>query len=521
MDNGEHCQEPVDLLQTNLNVKLHSPGSTNLLIPYVPSWAALIQQENALTSAGLELYMGALACFLLAAIVSWALGARFPQISRGLLPQVSGYLLVGIALGPYGPLGAEFLSQDRLRLISSPMSKLCTCFIAASAGLEMYMPEVRHHWRAILLQTLCTITATVVLTFSLLFFIAVHLEVLNIPMLDRRETVNAKLSILGLIAILMAARSAAGAVAMVAEAGCMGTPAAKLCIGITIASEIVVLAIFPLCMQIVHIVMRGTKFSPGVILEVAIQLLATVLLGAVLSLIFRMVVPAGPYEKERDSFKLVRGMVLIGILYAMVEFSGYVCEWTHGYLRMEPLIIGVASTCILGQDESRRACLVASLHSWTQVMIVMFFTLKGAGMNMPALCTILPAALVLVAIRMLGIFVGSAVAGTIARLRNNTVVSRTEVYCTWLTLIMQGGVSLSLAQEVQEAYSRSWGDDFNTLLSSVVLVNLLIGPVLCRLGFSVLVPGQSLKDGDTAFEAKRGNLSDDEQNYSKGQREEL
>eukprot|EP00930_Biecheleria_cincta_P035766 TRINITY_DN24582_c0_g2_i1.p1 TRINITY_DN24582_c0_g2~~TRINITY_DN24582_c0_g2_i1.p1 ORF type:complete len:504 (+),score=75.58 TRINITY_DN24582_c0_g2_i1:99-1610(+) len=502
MDHGERCQGQVELLQTDLNIKLHSPGSTKPLIQFVPSWTALIQSGNVSAFAGQDLYIGALTCFLFAVIVSWALGAPLHQLSRGLLPQVSVFFVVGIAFGPHC---AEFLSDGHLGLISSPISKLCSCFIAAFAGLEMYMPEVKHHLRAILLQSFCILTATVVLTFSLFFFVAVHVDAVNAPVLDEQQTVAAKLGILGLVAILMAARSAAGAVAIVAEAGCMGTPAAKLCIGITIASEIAVLAIFPLGMQIVHIVMKENKFSPGVIFDVAIQLLAAVLLGAVLNLVFRMVVPAGHYDEKRDAFKLVRGMVLIGILYATVELSGYIGERTHGYLRMEPLIIGVTSTCIIGQDESRRACIIASLHSWTQVVVVMFFTLKGAGMNMPALRTILPAALALAAIRMLGIFVGSTAAGTIMGLSNSTVVSHAEVFCTWLTLIMQGGVSLSLTQEVQEAYSRSWGDDFNTLLSSVVFVNMFIGPVLCRLGFSVLTLEQSLQGGETAFEAKRGN----------------
>ena len=53
----------------------------------------------------------------------------------------------------------------------------------------------------------------------------------------------------------------------------------------------------------------------------------------------------------------------------------------------------------------------------------------------------------------------------------------------WLTLISQAGVALGLALEVQRQLP-SWGYDFSTLVVSVVVLNQLLVPVLCKIGTS-------------------------------------
>ena len=73
----------------------------------------------------------------------------------------------------------------------------------------------------------------------------------------------------------------------------------------------------------------------------------------------------------------------------------------------------------------------------------------------------------------------------------------------WLgaTYISQAGVALGLAFEIKSRFTR-WGDDFATLVLSVVVINQLIGPPLCKLGLLRLgVSG--IPDTDEAAEARR------------------
>lgn len=59
----------------------------------------------------------------------------------------------------------------------------------------------------------------------------------------------------------------------------------------------------------------------------------------------------------------------------------------------------------------------------------------------------------------------------------------------WCTLISQAGVALGLALEVASRFP-DWGREFQTLVLSIVVINQVIGPPLCKLGFSYLVRGE-------------------------------
>ena len=77
------------------------------------------------------------------------LGRLTPEYTRGALPVITGYLLWGVVLGPYG---TNFISRFYIHLLGRFINRLSLAFIAGSAGAEIYFPELRPLFTPILGQ---------------------------------------------------------------------------------------------------------------------------------------------------------------------------------------------------------------------------------------------------------------------------------------------------------------------------------------------------------------------------------
>jgi len=127
------------------------------------------------------------------------------------------------------------------------------------------------------------------------------------------------------------------------------------------------------------------------------------------------------------------------------------------------------------------------------VVLLPFFTLAGASLQLSSLTQVLPAALALVVLRALGVAVGSTGAGFLSRIFfPESQTTKETVGYTWLTLLAQAGVTLGLVLEVQHSFSEPWTQPFATLIISVVVINQLLGPVCCRFGLQTILEAERL-----------------------------
>ena len=74
------------------------------------------------------------------------------------------------------------------------------------------------------------------------------------------------------------------------------------------------------------------------------------------------------------------------------------------------------------------------------------------------------------------------------------------------TMMSQAGVALGLAFETQGRFKR-WGSDFSTLVLSIVVLNQVLGPPLCKIGFLMLGDNTvDTEDSDLEFNKTPGQL---------------
>lgn len=311
---------------------------------------------------------------------------------------------------------------------------------------------------------------------------------------------------------LMTARSPASAIAIISELKCGDTKAGSMAIGITVLSDIAVLVLFALCSQLVRATSKGEGLGPEVLLGVVFELGLSILMGYCTGQLMRLALPlrstpGGSYnlctstsEKDDKSVQgrsVFLGFLLIFILCAAFCLAEGCGEWTDGKLCLEPLLCCTVAACVCGHDEERREQLLEALSAWTPLVLLPFFTLAGASLQLSSLDQVLPAALCLVFLRALGIATGSAGAGMLSRvLLPESQTTKEVVQYTWLTLLAQAGVTLGLVLEVQHSFGGAWTQPFATLIISVVVINQLIGPVCCRAGLQFILATEYEKPQD-------------------------
>lgn len=82
------------------------------------------------------------------------------------LPLITGFLLSGILIGPFGLKLIEINSVERLHFINNTS----LAFIAFVAGSELYLKEIRNSFKSIISNTLSQLIVTFFFISTLMFF---------------------------------------------------------------------------------------------------------------------------------------------------------------------------------------------------------------------------------------------------------------------------------------------------------------------------------------------------------------
>lgn len=460
-------------------------------------------------------YRDAVVSFAVAASSSRALGRVFPVFSYGFLPQITGFLMIGVIVGPFV---TNLVSRYNIFLLGSLINRLSLAFIAGAAGAEIFMPDLYSLLAPMLLQVALITVCTIFLCCGGLLAVA-NFGLVDVSVITGQPTFIARLSIALLTSALMTARSPASAIAVIAELQCSNMRICKVILGITVLGDVVVLILFALCTNFARSSIEGGAFGPGVLLSVFIELVLSAILGFLSGQAMRLVLPYR--DSEHHSLQntishvamplgnvifhswviaYLRGAVLIAILYATYMIADTAEEWSHKSFRLEPLLACTFASCLCGHDRHRRAALEEAISNWTPIVLLPFFTLAGASLQLHSMSKVVPAACVLVVLRMVSIATGSLVSGLISvRAYPELDINSTTVNCTWMTLLAQAGVTLGLVLEVQQAFE-GWGHDLATLVIGVVVLNQLLGPVMCRVGLRWIV------EADANYEATPSNV---------------
>jgi Kef-type K+ transport system membrane component KefB len=358
------------------------------------------------------------------------------------MPRITGYLIAGLVFGPH--LSA-LITKDMLTATKT-LDGVAVALIALTAGGEIRLEWVRSQARKLAL-----ITGLEMLVVGVLVMGLVLLGRAFFPFMPDDDWTRAVViaMVFGAVAI---PNSPTVTIAVIAETRSAG-PLASTTLGVTVLKDVAVIVLFATAMAIARNALgEGGGDSLG-------WTLTRELLGSVV---------AGLAVGVGVSWFLanINRDVPVFILAACFGISQVASA-----LHLETLLIALTAGLYVenfAKVDGHR--LIDGIERVSMPVYALFFAGAGAKVDLGALVSFAPVALVLILTRAAGVWGGTTLGARLAGAE--PVVQR----YAWLGFISQAGVTLALSAIVARAFP-TWGADIQVIIIAMIAVHELVGPI--------------------------------------------
>lgn len=362
------------------------------------------------------------------------------------LPKVTGYILGGIALGPYAGNIMSMTVVEDMRMFNS----LALGLIATTAGLELDLGGLKKLAKTLGATIMLKILLGVVLVGGTLVVVEGTYGILGLADSPSRMAVAL------VFAALSLGTSPAIALAIISESSAKGR-LSELILGAAIVKDVVVVVCLAIAVATAKALTGGGALGVDVLVHVGEELGRSILAGSIL------------------------GVLLVGYLkYVKAEMLLFVCAMVlvvaevSAALHLELLLVFIVAGVVVRNFSQHEHDLLHPLERVSLPVFVVFFTNAGASVDLRATMSVLPLALALCGARAVGYILSSWLGG---RFGGESPQVRK---LAWLGYLPQAGVTLGLIGLASAQLGAELGASIATLGMAVVAVNLLVGPVTLR-----------------------------------------
>ena len=394
-------------------------------------------------------------------------------------PAVTAYLVAGLLLGPYliGALGLRCLGFNTLDEVEgfSIISQTALGFIAFTIGNEFRVEQIKQMGsKAIVVGILQAVLTTAVVDIALLALHFIYPGAVSVP---------AALT-LGAIA----AATAPAATLMVVRQYKAEGPMTKLLLLVVAIDDAVGLVLFSASFGIAKVLESGRVNVATIILEPIIEIVVSLILGALLGYGLYLIEKFFHSRSKRLSISIGFVLLTIGISMIELEFGGIRIGFS---LLLAAMMCGTVFCNICDFSEE----LMSRIDGWTSPLFVLFFVLSGAELDLGILMDpkVLLIGCVYILFRSAGKYFGTSVSCAM------TGCSQTIRKHLGITLLPQAGVALGMALTAQQLAD---GDTVRCVVLFAVLVYELVGPALTKR--ALIAAGEITPEGKTSARVKNG-----------------
>lgn len=398
-------------------------------------------------AAGDEAALG-LGCALIGAYVGGELAALVS------LPRLTGYLLVGLLLGPdVGRWLAEdppFLTDPALTTLAL-LDDVSIGIIAFLGGGELRWREVRAGLRGFL-----GLLAGHLLGAGVAVAVLVGLWPRGVGL--GALTPAAAWAAAILLGVVAATASPATVLAVRTEVRARG-PLADASLAVVVLIDVAIALLLTLAVAAARSLVGGAAGGPGlglVLWEVVGSLGAGVLVGGFLVLLL---------SRVRDELPAVLLACAIGTMFLAAR------------LHLSGLLVCMVAGFVVENCSRHGEALVATLERSSLPLFAVFFAVAGARIDLGLIGATGAGLLLLVLVRTAG-----SVAGTVA-LGHLAGATPTATRWAWTGLAGQAGLSLALAATIVKAFPEM-GESLRTLILASVAANQVVGPIAFRVALA-------------------------------------
>ncbi|MCK5032000.1 MAG: cation:proton antiporter [Calditrichia bacterium] len=376
------------------------------------------------------------------------------------LPKITGYMIIGIILGP---IGFKILTHETIDNLAF-LENLALSLIAITAGGEFKFDKFKIYKKSISSILFFQIFIVFVGTGIIFFATANYFNLLN-----KLDT-----SILIGFAILFSgaaiSTSPAVTIGIITELKSRGK-ITDIVLMVTVFKAIALVLLFPAIITYAkYFLIEETELNIGLFTTVFLQLGTSVLTGIILGVLTIW------YLKV---IKIERSIFLLGITIVITEISTL--------LGVEILLTSIITGIIVQNFSKEGDSLISGIEMFSLPLYVLFFCFAGAGLHLGLILNVLPITIFLVLLRLVLIFVGNY-AGSVFAKEDNLV----KKY-SWLGYAGQAGIALGLGIIIERTFPGDIGEIFLTIMIATVVINELIGPILFK--YVLIKVNESNEDG--------------------------
>jgi Kef-type K+ transport system membrane component KefB len=391
------------------------------------------------------------------------------------LPNVSGYLVLGLLLGP--SLGLIFPDFPGIITLAeneslSFISEIALAFIAFSIGSEFAIKAIKKMGKSVIILTTFEVIGAVFMVFLLLFFLPKPSMITSGYNPFSKENIA-----FGLILASMSAATAPAATIMVIRQYRAFGPVTKTILPITALDDIYGIIVFGFFISIAQILVpQGAVQSTALMfakpfIEVFGSIIAGGLIGFILSKL------ANKFDKIRDDMQV---LALLSVLFS-IGLSSIVNHYLHDYgIAFSQLLMNIMIGSMLANVAKTPQRTFSAINDFATPFYIMFFTLAGASLDLAILkadSLILWIALVYIIARGSGKILGITVGALMAK------SSKTIRKYLGIALLPQGGVSIGLLVIVS-VQMKAFYPVISTIIMLSILVYETLGPVFAKFAIS-------------------------------------
>lgn len=380
----------------------------------------------------------ALGCLVIGGVLAGDLARRLG------LPRITGYLVLGIAVGPHALQLVTSADHAGLRIFE----ELALGLIALTAGGEFRLDGLRKRLTALAAITISHSAGVLVVVGAAMWLGLTWLGWLG------QLTAGEALAAAALLGVIAVAKSPATTIAIITETRARGELVDTV-LGVTILKDLVILFLFTWVDVLAHAWIAGTGVSLGLLRGVGLEVVASLAVGAVLGVLL------GAYVMRVGSYVQLTVLVLALVSAEVSHEAG-----------LEHLLVCMAAGFTVRNLYPRAATgFLDALEQSSAPIYIVFFGLVGAGLDIGVLVAVGVPAAVYVGIRFVATWVFTRVPASLAGC-NPPVVRY-----AWMGFVAQAGLSLGFAARVSRELP-GIGAAVAAVVVAAVVVNQLIGPVL-------------------------------------------
>lgn len=373
-------------------------------------------------------------------------------------PRVTGYILMGILIGPSV---LQLLSRDMVESFTV-IRQVAIGFIGYTIGLELRFSKLKKTGKQVTIITL-------VQAFTTAIFVC--LAVASYFLITGGSYTWTYALILGAIATA----TAPGPIVAVVKSYRTKGPVTDVLLPLVALDDAIGIMLFAVMLSLGTSLLSGPMSVGHMLLDPAKEIFFSLFFGLVIGLLVTII--AKRFNRESDQFLM---MVIIGFVFAGIGIG----QAVHASAILLPMTIGIFLTNSI--DEKYEHRLTQTTDLFTAPVLLAFFTIAGAELHLGLLTKIGIVGVIYLVVRVIGKITGAYVSA------KSVKAPPTVVKYLGFTLIPQAGVAIDMALTTQLRFETTdallpyleIGEVIMTIVLAATVIYEVLGLVIVKTALS-------------------------------------